>query len=282
MSILVVEDDPGLRVLLQTLAIRNHLTVDAVSRGDQAKAAIDTTDYTAIVLDLMIPGMTGLDVLRNLSTTKPELLSRIIVLTAASRPVLENFEFSTVIWELIRKPFDIELFTKSLLDCVAFHTPRRAPLAEGFSDWLAERSRAVGAKAAVVVVTAEQKELQLLAAYGYAGGMAEAQFPLPLSGNFPLCSCVRTGRPAWLASLTLSAPEYPLPLPLWTLSQSQAIATIPIKRAGAAIGAIGWSFLEPQPFEEAQRTALLEIPSDCSSVVDRYYTIANHRRAAAR
>ena len=73
----------------------------------------------------------------------------------------------------------------------------------------------------------------------------------------------------WLASLNLASPEYPLLLSIWTASGSQAIAALPFSRNGTTLGTIGWSFDQPQAFEEPQRYALSQIASECAVILGR-------------
>lgn len=84
----------------------------------------------------------------------------------------------------------------------------------------------------------------------------EQYFPLPISGKYPLCATVRTGRAIFLASLTPPLPDYPLLLPLWT-KNGHALATVPLVHGESLLGAIGWSFGEPQRFDDERRMMLL-------------------------
>ena len=64
MRILVVEDEVRLATLLRRgLAEEGH-AVDLAESGEDALAWIDTADYDAIVLDVMLPGINGFDVCR--------------------------------------------------------------------------------------------------------------------------------------------------------------------------------------------------------------------------
>ena len=92
MSVLIVEDDPALERLLHTLIVRERLGVEVERRGDAALRAIESGCYQAIVLDLMLPGLTGFDIVRHLARVRPELLRRIILITAVSQWQLQEFE----------------------------------------------------------------------------------------------------------------------------------------------------------------------------------------------
>jgi two-component system OmpR family response regulator len=62
--ILVVDDDREIRDLLARFLERNRLRVTAVRDGREARRAWTTGHYHLVVLDLMLPGETGLDLAR--------------------------------------------------------------------------------------------------------------------------------------------------------------------------------------------------------------------------
>ena len=62
--LLVAEDDPGLRSVLERALRRNGYAVDAVADGDRALAHIRSYDYDAVVLDWRMPGAPGVEVVR--------------------------------------------------------------------------------------------------------------------------------------------------------------------------------------------------------------------------
>ena len=80
MRILLVEDNPHLQRTL-TLALAQGHVVDAVPDGAQADAVLRTERYDVIVLDLGLPKMDGLEVLRRLRTRGDR--TAVLVLTAS-------------------------------------------------------------------------------------------------------------------------------------------------------------------------------------------------------
>jgi len=64
MRILVVEDETRLAGLLKRGLSEEGHAVDLAESGEDALAWIDTADYDAIVLDVMLPGINGFDVCR--------------------------------------------------------------------------------------------------------------------------------------------------------------------------------------------------------------------------
>jgi two-component system, NtrC family, response regulator AtoC len=80
----IVDDDSGFASYLRTfLSLRGYET-RAYSRGDELLAAVRQGDPPDIVLlDVMMPGMDGLETLRNLKTARPEL--QVIMLSGRER-----------------------------------------------------------------------------------------------------------------------------------------------------------------------------------------------------
>jgi two-component system, OmpR family, alkaline phosphatase synthesis response regulator PhoP len=65
-SILVVEDERHIASFLEFVLKRAGYEVTVVYDGEQALAAVETFAPNAILLDLMLPGLTGLEVLKRL------------------------------------------------------------------------------------------------------------------------------------------------------------------------------------------------------------------------
>ncbi|MGZ4725362.1 MAG: response regulator transcription factor, partial [Ilumatobacteraceae bacterium] len=62
--ILVVDDEPTVREVLVRYLERDGYVVHPLDRGDLVDAAITSFQPDLIVLDIMLPGLSGLDVLR--------------------------------------------------------------------------------------------------------------------------------------------------------------------------------------------------------------------------
>ena len=77
MQVLIVEDDPRLGDVLRRGLAEEGYGVTNCTNGDDALLQAESTPYDAIVLDIMLPGMNGLDVCRELRArgiTTPILL----------------------------------------------------------------------------------------------------------------------------------------------------------------------------------------------------------------
>lgn len=80
MRILVVEDDRKVAGFVQGGLEQEGYAVDVLYAGTEVGAHASTVDYDAVVLDLMLPGRSGLQVLRDIRARKPAL--PVLILTA--------------------------------------------------------------------------------------------------------------------------------------------------------------------------------------------------------
>lgn len=82
MKLLLVEDTIQLNKALTTLLKRNSYLVDSAFDGEEALMFINEYEYDVIILDIMLPKIDGLEVLRRARQNKIE--TPIILLTARS------------------------------------------------------------------------------------------------------------------------------------------------------------------------------------------------------
>ena len=82
MKLLLVEDNPQLNKALTTLLKRNSYLVDSAFDGEEALMCLKEYQYDVIILDIMLPKIDGLEVLRR--ARKSNIQTPIILLTARS------------------------------------------------------------------------------------------------------------------------------------------------------------------------------------------------------
>ena len=116
--VLVVEDDPSICTLLQALMRRRGYECDVISDGEEAIRRLRCVTYTAVLLDLMLPGVFGFEIIRFLKAERPAMTSRVIVITASSPATLRDFDRS-VVRAVMRKPFDLQELDQHIAACVA-------------------------------------------------------------------------------------------------------------------------------------------------------------------
>jgi two-component system OmpR family response regulator len=104
--VLVVDDEPAIRALVAKIVDRAGLPVDTAYNGADAIARMEETEYTVVVVDLMMPIVDGFGVVehvRNLRGRRPA----VIVISAGDSAMLRKLD-GTVVHSVLRKPFDID------------------------------------------------------------------------------------------------------------------------------------------------------------------------------
>ena len=118
-EVLIVEDDVQIQRLLTAILTRDGMTPVVAADGKAALALLETADFDAIVLDLMLPLMNGFDVLRHLSVANPAMLERTVVVTGASERMYRNSPQIRQTRALLRKPFDVVRLQEEVAACCA-------------------------------------------------------------------------------------------------------------------------------------------------------------------
>ncbi|MGD0635312.1 MAG: response regulator [Beijerinckiaceae bacterium] len=106
MRILVVEDDPILLDGLTTGLTLHGMAADGVDTCEDAYAALATTTFSAIVLDLMLPDGSGIDVLRHLRLRNDA--TPVLLLTARDAVEDRVKGLDEGADDYLGKPFDLE------------------------------------------------------------------------------------------------------------------------------------------------------------------------------
>ncbi len=111
--ILVIDDEPLVAELLRRLLAAEHDVVVATS-GREALTTLETSPFDAIVCDVMMPGMTGMELYAALSSKNEELAKSIVFMTGgAFVPRVAEF-LSAIDNPKIEKPFDLGQLTAAL------------------------------------------------------------------------------------------------------------------------------------------------------------------------
>ncbi len=106
MRILVVEDDMMLLDGLKVGLGLHGFTVDAVASCGDARSALATAEFDAIVLDLMLPDGSGLDILRELR--RCEDATPVLLLTARDTVADRIGGLDSGADDYLGKPFDLD------------------------------------------------------------------------------------------------------------------------------------------------------------------------------
>ena len=101
--LLVVDDDQRLRELLQKYLSANGFRVSAAAGTDEARALMKSISFDLLILDVMMPGETGLELTRSVRTHSQV---PILILTARGEPEdrIAGLEFGAD--DYLAKPFE--------------------------------------------------------------------------------------------------------------------------------------------------------------------------------
>jgi CheY-like chemotaxis protein len=114
-KILVVDDDDAIRRMVERVLRREHYEVESARDGFEAIEKLAGNDYGTVLLDLMMPRVDGLGVLRFLET-EHQAPPRVIVMTANLQGASATAEAKPV-FRILPKPFDIQQLVAHVRDC---------------------------------------------------------------------------------------------------------------------------------------------------------------------
>ena len=106
--ILCVDDEPANLKLLENILVPRGYEVVSVASGEDALRMIKTRTIDLILMDLMLPGMDGLQVSRKIKNNKKYRNIPIIMLTAYSGVEAYIKSLSGEVFDYLHKPFEAE------------------------------------------------------------------------------------------------------------------------------------------------------------------------------
>lgn len=115
-TILIVDDETAIREVLRYLFALRGFRVLQAEDGETAVALLRSQSVDLVILDLIMPGVSGEDVLEEIRR-KPETRDMPVVILSA-RPDAEKLPASQLAQAIVYKPFDLfelEALTRRLL-----------------------------------------------------------------------------------------------------------------------------------------------------------------------
>src|SRR5256714_7425928 len=104
-KILIVEDDAQILLGLEEVLKSDGFEVAVCNRGDQAVAAVAKNRPALIVLDVMLPGLSGYDICKQLRSKK--LTTPILMLTAKGQEIDKVVGLDLGADDYVTKPFGV-------------------------------------------------------------------------------------------------------------------------------------------------------------------------------
>jgi two-component system nitrogen regulation response regulator GlnG len=105
--ILVADDEESMRWVLSKALRKKGFTVDLAKDGDEALALIQADVYDLAILDIKMPGISGLDLLDKVREMKSDLLMVIMTAEASMKNAVEAMKRGA--YDYITKPFDLDV-----------------------------------------------------------------------------------------------------------------------------------------------------------------------------
>jgi DNA-binding NtrC family response regulator len=115
-KILIVDDDEAIRVMVEHVLRREKYEVDVARDGYEAIQKLADSDYNTILLDLMMPRIDGLGVLKYLEKNRPELGRSVIIMTANLPGAVEAVRKGKIS-HVLAKPFDLSQLLNEVRRC---------------------------------------------------------------------------------------------------------------------------------------------------------------------
>lgn len=118
-KILVVDDDRGVRYFLEKfLKGKGFKRVKSVRTGEEALKIIEKEDIKLVLLDIKLPGMDGVEVLRKIKELKKDKTG-VIMITGFPEEKVAKQTLKEGAYDYIIKPFDLAYLELSILTKIA-------------------------------------------------------------------------------------------------------------------------------------------------------------------
>ena len=104
--VLVIDDDPGVRDYLEALVSRQGYDVLAAAGGEDALRTLEDTRPDLVTLDVVLPGMDGLETLKELKQRLPDVPVIMLSGHGQARTIVEAMKLGAA--DFLRKPFEVE------------------------------------------------------------------------------------------------------------------------------------------------------------------------------
>ena len=114
--VLVVDDDDGIRSMVERVLKREKFHVDSARDGFEAIQKLSENEYGAILLDLMMPRVDGHGVLTFLENEQNAPRPWVIIMTA-NLPSAILTSRSRPVFRVLPKPFDISQLIHHVREC---------------------------------------------------------------------------------------------------------------------------------------------------------------------
>lgn len=117
--VLLVEDDQFLRDLYTEALSSSQITLSAVPTGNEALTLISSQSWDLILLDVFLPGMSGIDVMKSLKQSNPGKTFPVVFLTNTDDPRILDQIASFGSTYLIKSEMTPDVFSQKVLELLS-------------------------------------------------------------------------------------------------------------------------------------------------------------------
>ena len=106
MRILIIEDEPGIARFLERAMRSEGFATEHAADGQEGERLAIAGDFDLVLLDLMLPGRSGLDVIRQIRRERPELPVIMVTALGQKEDVVAGLDCGAD--DYVTKPFDLD------------------------------------------------------------------------------------------------------------------------------------------------------------------------------
>jgi DNA-binding NtrC family response regulator len=103
-SVLIIDDDAEIRESIQMLLVSEGLSVDMAGQGEDGLRRVEENVYDLVLLDLMLPGKSGMDVYKDIKRVDPTL--PVVIITAMAGVETAVTAIKEGCYDYLTKPWD--------------------------------------------------------------------------------------------------------------------------------------------------------------------------------
>ncbi|HUK81245.1 MAG TPA: sigma-54 dependent transcriptional regulator [Verrucomicrobiae bacterium] len=149
--ILLIEDDPGITDTLQRVMTGEGHQVAVETRGDTGLARAGRETFHVVIADLKLPGVNGLEIVRQLHTAQPRLPIILVTAFGTTESAIEAMQLGA--YDYLLKPFNIPQMIDLVKKAVDSNRRMSEPVALGEASQ--SRDALVGRSAAMHAIYKE-------------------------------------------------------------------------------------------------------------------------------
>jgi DNA-binding response OmpR family regulator len=112
--VLLIEDDPDIRTLVEHALRLNGIEVTSTAQGREGLSALESSAFSLVILDVMMPDMSGYEVLQQMAAMSRTDLPPVALFTAGPEEATAHEARSHGVSLVLPKPFEPNQLAKAV------------------------------------------------------------------------------------------------------------------------------------------------------------------------